>query len=56
MECCICGKEIPGFGNNPWPVKREGSCCDECNWEFVIPMRLLNLRRNRKVEAIDNES
>lgn len=54
MKCCICGKEIEGFGNNPdearWknpdgsveqPKFSEGDkCCDECNWKFVIPGRM----------------
>lgn len=54
INCCICGKEIAGYGNNPWPVNNDPSarCCDECNWETVIPARLLNLRRNEKVEAM----
>lgn len=41
MKCCICGKEIPkDQGNNPWPVKDEGLCCDECNYQKVIPARI----------------
>ena len=32
-----CGKEIIGFGNNPWPIK---DCCDECNSTVVIQARL----------------
>ena len=35
-KCCICGKEIKGYGNNPWPVKKEGLCCD-------IPARIKNM-------------
>ena len=38
--CCICGKEFKGYGNNPWPVKEEGECCDQCNWDEVIPARV----------------
>ena len=40
-KCCICGKEIKGFGNNPYPLplKRKGKCCDKCNNDFVIPIR-----------------
>ena len=38
--CCICGKEFKGWGNNPYPVKMEGVCCDECNLKAVIPARL----------------
>lgn len=38
--CCICGEKINGWGNNPFPVKDTGTCCDKCNWEKVIPARL----------------
>ena len=37
--CCICGKKIKGYGNNPAPIKEKGSCCDECNLNTVIPVR-----------------
>lgn len=38
--CCICGEPLEGYGNDPWPVKEEGQCCDACNDKFVIPARL----------------
>ncbi len=47
MKCVICGKEIEnpyGFtvvGCNPDPVKNHGRCCTDCNWKYVIPMRVL---------------
>ena len=42
MKCCICGKEINGYGNNPYPLdKRPGKkCCDECNYKHIVPLRL----------------
>lgn len=42
MKCCICGREIKGWGNNPWPVNNNESakCCDECNGQVVIPARI----------------
>lgn len=42
MKCCICGKEIKGYGNNPYlVVKKDGKkCCDECNITKVIPARI----------------
>lgn len=43
----VCGKEIIGFGNNPWPVKDSGCCCDECNSRVVIPARIAMLVRGR---------
>lgn len=38
--CCICGREFEGYGNNPYPVKDDGVCCDDCNVNAVIPARL----------------
>lgn len=42
MKCCICGKEIVGWGNNPYPASKKvgDRCCDKCNTEIVIPMRI----------------
>ena len=39
-QCCICGKFFVGYGNNPYPVKESGVCCNECNANKVIPARL----------------
>lgn len=33
--CCICGKEIIGYGNNAEPIKK-GLCCDNCNKEVIL--------------------
>lgn len=38
--CCICGKVMNEYGNNPYPVKEKGCCCDECNMKVVIPARV----------------
>ena len=40
MKCIICGKTIKGYGNNPYPIKTTGKCCNECNTKIVIPARL----------------
>lgn len=37
--CSICGKEFTGYGNNAEPVN-DGICCNECNFEVVIPRRM----------------
>lgn len=54
--CCICGKEFDGYGNNPYPVKDKGCCCDECNANAVIPARIGILQtldnRNKIVESM----
>lgn len=38
--CCLCGKEIKGYGNNPYPLESpDKKCCDECN-DKVVQARL----------------
>ena len=46
--CCICGRKFTGWGNNPYPMKDQGECCDSCNQRYVIPARLalLKLEKN----------
>lgn len=41
FQCCICGKEFKGYGNNPAPVSDnpEDRCCDLCNLTKVLPAR-----------------
>lgn len=39
-KCCICGHKFEGWGNNPYPVKEEGECCDKCNSLYVVPERI----------------
>lgn len=56
-KCCICGKEILGYGNNPdgavWKTpdgeivmpefNENDRCCNECDNTFVIPGRMYRL-------------
>ena len=53
QKCCICGQEIEGYGNNPWPVKEDGECCDKCNYEKVIPARINQLSEKEEVKDAD---
>ena len=50
--CCICGKEFEGYGNNPYPVKEDGCCCNVCNIDKVIPARIsrISYREDHKGE------
>ena len=48
MRCCICKKKFEGWGNNPWPVKKRGRCCDKCNDTVVIPARIIDITGGRK--------
>ena len=47
-DCIMCGDPCYGYGNNPAPLREEGSCCDECNMEYVIPARLELYLKNEK--------
>lgn len=38
-KCSICGKEFTEWGNNAYPIN-DGTCCDDCNRDIVIPARL----------------
>lgn len=51
-ECVICGREFSGYGNNPWPVMQTGKCCDECNFDVVLPARMAG--NTRKVKTKDS--
>lgn len=53
-KCCICGEPIEGHGNNPFPVKTEGDCCDKCNAEVVIPARIEKMKAAAS-EKVDEE-
>lgn len=48
IKCCICGKEIEGYGNNPYPIKQDGLCCDSCNINIVIPARINEIYRKKE--------
>lgn len=48
FKCCICGREVKEYGNDPWPIKEAGRCCSYCNWTVVLKERnrLNNLNRD----------
>lgn len=45
FKCCLCDKEVEGYGNNPSPLSEneDDECCDECNLTKVIPARINSL-------------
>lgn len=43
MNCCICGKEIEGYGNNPIPIRKKRKCCNECDSKLVTAYRIIEL-------------
>lgn len=58
MECCICGKEFEGYGNNPYPVCKgeDDRCCDECDAMYVIPARIVELIREKEYKNEDSST
>ena len=48
MECSICEIKLDDdYGNNASPVN-DGTCCDNCNMNVVIPARLgIMLTKNK---------
>lgn len=44
--CCLCGKTVKGWGNNPYPLKKElEECCDDCNMKYVVPARIRKIMK-----------
>ena len=51
MKCSICNNKIDGrifhdtaYGHNAQPINN-GRCCWNCNYEYVIPARLKQLKQ-----------
>ena len=44
-KCSICGQKFYGLGNNAQPVN-DGRCCDYCNINVVIPVRMFQRKGN----------
>lgn len=34
--CCICKEKYWGFGNNPYPIRKKGRCCNKCNSKVIV--------------------
>jgi hypothetical protein len=52
FKCCLCDKEVEGYGNNPSPIQTQNEddeCCDECNLAKVIPARMELIFTNLKL-------
>ena len=45
--CCICGKQFIGYGNNPSPYKERGECCNECDKDYVLPLRFCLMHKKK---------
>ena len=40
QNCVLCEMRIVGQGNNPWPLKAFGKCCNQCNASKVVYARI----------------
>ena len=48
--CCICGEKFIGWGNNPYPIKKEGECCKPCDDNVVVLARIDYIYGDKKNE------
>ena len=57
MKCSICGCQISGFGNNPFPLCNvddyESRCCDECNIMVVNARIIQSGKKDETIEVGD---
>ena len=45
MKCCICNKDFYGEGHNAYPLMRNRAnrCCSDCNNDYIIPLRFMEI-------------
>jgi len=55
QKCCICGETFIGWGNEPWPIKNDGRCCDTCNSLIVLPARIMALHGLMKPDESEDD-
>ena len=55
MNCSICKEKIEGFGNNAQPINN-GTCCDDCQYEFVLPARGIPYETSIKIKEYHDKS
>jgi rubrerythrin len=48
-RCVICSEYFTGYGNNPDPVKNYGDCCDSCNTNKIIPLRVKQIINEQRI-------
>lgn len=51
-QCCFCGKSVGKWGNNPFPACtiKDAECCDDCNFNIVLPLRIMMATASNKEE------
>lgn len=50
MKCCFCNADIVGYGNSIRPLIRQknSKCCDDCNRDIIIPLRMMEYLSERE--------
>lgn len=50
MKCILCGEEIIGYGNNPYPLSETGRCCDACDMKVIFErIKILSDKRRTNI-------
>lgn len=47
FTCCFCGHKFDTYPNNAEPVIKNGQCCAECNYNYVLPARRMQATENK---------
>ena len=55
FRCCICKKRFNGYGNNPWPLKERGKCCNSCNEDVILARLALMIRSKEDDEKLSRK-
>ena len=53
--CVLCKQKFEGHGNNPAPLLEEGRCCDDCNVNTIIPVRVMEEVIGRPISSIPDD-
>lgn len=53
--CVLCKQKFEGYGHNPAPLKEEGRCCDDCNVNTVIRVRMMQRVIGRPISSIPDD-
>lgn len=50
-------KRAQGYGNNPEPVisDENARCCDDCNMNVVVPIRIIQMTYRSAIKPINEE-
>lgn len=54
-KCGICNQPLNGMGNNSMPFRYHGRCCDSCNENVILPMRIFMLGDAQQALKIETD-